>query len=367
MSEGKRAPESTPAPETADVATQQTEAQPPAEETQPAPSPSQPQAKLAASSTSTSGWLSYLAFRASQRQITASTMTLDGARRSGETAREEVMDFEGDPDFPSAADASTSKATTGPALSREASRSKATGGHSRQVSLSKAGPSGKGAAKAQGADSSRQASVSGAAGKAVDTQAAATKGSGKAQVDELSPVDRRDSVAAGSTRSQPMQKMTHKRSQNLAPLSRRPSNASSTRSAASTPVPASPKPNGSGHGTAKSSDLPAPPKPAAKQPNFIIPTFDITFDRPPRSLLPRHAEPAGATGLALRAFSYVYNTQPVDPPEEKRGKKAGRDVGANLPRRVGLGGGSPEDGWKDVRRVVVIGVHGWFPAKMLTS
>lgn len=368
VSESKPAPQNKqgePAPEASDMIAEQAEAQRSAEEAQRAPSPSQPQSKLGASSASTSGWLSYLAFRASQKQITASTRTLDGGRRSGETAREEVMDFEGDPDFPSATDASTSK-PAGPALSREASRSKATGGHSRQASLSKAGPSGRGAS-AKAPDASRQASVSGAPGKGVDTQSAATKGSGKGQGDELSPVDRRDSVVAGSTKSQPVQKMTHKRSQNLAPLSRRASNASSTRSAASTPVPASPKHNGSGHGTAKSSDLPAPPKPAAKQPNFIIPTFDITFDRPPRSLLPRNAEPAGATGLALRAFNYVYNTQPVDPPEEKRGKKAGRDVGANLPRRVGLGGGSPEDGWKDVRRVVVVGVHGWFPAKMLTS
>lgn len=338
---------------------------PPDEPPRTAP-PSPPPPKLAASTASTSGWLSYLAFRASQKRVTASTKTLDDTRPD-----EEVMDFEGDPDFPQSTDGSLSKAT-GAALSREASHSKATGANlSRQVSLSQA--TGKGAAppaKAASGNLSRQPSFSAnPAAKGVGSQSKATGASGKGKPSELKLEDRRDSAAAASVQSQPTQKLGHKRSQNLsAGRSRRLSNASSTRSAASTPQPTSPKLQSNGHSATKSgSDLPAPPRPPSKQPNFIIPTFDITFDRPPRSLLPRNSEPAGAAGLALRAFSYVYNTQPVDPPEEKRGKKEGRDVGANLPRRIGLGGGSPDDGWRDVRRVVVIGVHGWFPAKMLTS
>jgi hypothetical protein len=100
---------------------------------------------------------------------------------------------------------------------------------------------------------------------------------------------------------------------------------------------------------------------------MIIPLFETTFDRPPRSLTPRTAQD-GMTATAWRALSYVYGSANKDPVGETRGLKEGRDVGSNLPRRVGLGGdGSPDDGWKNVRRVVVVGVHGWFPAKLLNS
>lgn len=49
----------------------------------------------------------------------------------------------------------------------------------------------------------------------------------------------------------------------------------------------------------------------------------------------------------------------VDDGTEKRGRKEGRKVGRELPRRLGLEHGGEEDGWKDVKRVVVVGVHGW--------
>lgn len=64
--------------------------------------------------------------------------------------------------------------------------------------------------------------------------------------------------------------------------------------------------------------------------------------------------------------SYVYGGH-AESSEETRGKKEGRDIGADLPRKMSVVSSSPDDGWKYVRRVVVIGVHGWFPAKMLTS
>lgn len=77
-------------------------------------------------------------------------------------------------------------------------------------------------------------------------------------------------------------------------------------------------------------------------------------------------------GLAWRAFgavgSYVYpGTAPDSKPEvkvegnpnETRGRKEGRKIGDDLPRKIGMGGGQPDDGWKNVKRVVVVGVHGW--------
>jgi hypothetical protein len=71
--------------------------------------------------------------------------------------------------------------------------------------------------------------------------------------------------------------------------------------------------------------------------------------------------------------SYVYSGQ--EKVEEKvevghketRGLKEGREIGTDLPRRIGLGGEDPDDGWKNVKRVVVVGVHGWFPAKIVNS
>ncbi|CAK9782924.1 hypothetical protein CC85DRAFT_329427 [Cutaneotrichosporon oleaginosum] len=332
----------------------------PPDEPQPTSSSAQQQ-KYASSAASTSGWLSYLAFRATQKTITASTKTLDG---------EEVMDMENDPDFPQAEEPKVIEA----AQAREGSNSKATGANvSRQASLSQASKGGP-PVKATGANLSRQTSASqpAAADKLAGSQSKATGVVARGKTTEFRPEERRDSISTASVQPQPTQKLAHKRSQNLSTnRSRRLSNASSTRTAVSAsqppPSPRVAQANGQAQAIKGASDLPGTPKPAPKQQNFIIPTFDITFDRPPRSLLPRNPEPPGAAGLALRAFNYVYSTQPVDPPHEKRGKKAGRDIGANLPRRIGLGGGSPDDGWRDVERVVVIGVHGWFPAKMLTS
>ena len=46
-----------------------------------------------------------------------------------------------------------------------------------------------------------------------------------------------------------------------------------------------------------------------------------------------------------------------------RGMKEGRKVGADSPRKVGLGGGlggeRMDQGWRSVKRVAVVGVHGW--------
>lgn len=50
----------------------------------------------------------------------------------------------------------------------------------------------------------------------------------------------------------------------------------------------------------------------------------------------------------------------VDIEVEQRGRKEGRKVGREFFRRIGLEYGGVEDGWKDVKRVVVVGVYGWY-------
>lgn len=270
------------------------------------PSPGS-KSKLASSTSSTAGWLNYLAFRASQKKITGSTVGSSEPRVSGETAREEVMDFENDPNFPAAE--SPTKAAAEKALVKKEQKEQPVPAHPAQPTQLQRGARDK--------------------------------------------------------------NLTHKRSQNLSQAqslaleARRQSSTSSTRSgvlANERPLAAANKPK---------SSLPPPPQPPAKQPSLLIPTFETTFDRPPRSFLPRTTAGgvATATGVAWRALgamsSYVYGEK-EDTNKEARGRKAGRDVGADLPRRIGLGSGTPDDGWKNVRRVVVVGVHGWFPAKMLT-
>lgn len=289
---------------------------------------------------SAAGWLNYLAFRANQKKITA------GSVNTGGTDEGEVMDFSNDPNFPSGS--SIVNAT------------------------------------------------------AVDTS---SKTSGSASEDKNRPL-------TGPSKPTPSA-ITHRPSKNLDvhKHTKRLSNASSLAgNVGSVGVSASPK-NKSledhqspGKGPTRSltnpreSALPHPQAPTV-QPNLVIPTFSSTFDRPPRSFPPLPPSPpsspgsldskqpqhrgltAATTGLAWKALgavgSYVYGGSGagdgvskggwVDDEAEKRGRKEGRKVGRELPRRIGLEHGGAEDGWKDVKRVVVVGVHGWFPAKMLNS
>nr|XP_019009541.1 uncharacterized protein I206_06190 [Kwoniella pini CBS 10737]OCF48322.1 hypothetical protein I206_06190 [Kwoniella pini CBS 10737] len=264
---------------------------------------------------STTGWLNYLAFRANQKKVTASSMTTTDTDNKVSGGGEEVMDFSTDPDFPSSTPA------------------------------------------------------------------------------PQHAVQRRDVKVAPEL----VKSLTPKPSQNLDIRKKRLSNASLKSNGSLTPLPASPKGRssldsaraGSLH---NGSALPPPPQTSATQPNLVIPTFTDTFDRPPRSFLPLNNdvdqhEPATkgitatTTGLAWKALgavgNYVYGADEInhksvsqtlqEDDRETRGKKEGRSVGADLPRRIGLGSGTPDDGWKQVKRVVVVGVHGWFPAKMLNS
>ena len=230
-----------------------------------------------ASASSHSGWLNYLATRASQKKITSSSAASvkSGKGRQSMETTGEVMDFSNDPDFPPADEPSTEAPKSAPP---------------------KLGP----------------------------------------------PKDNEKTLIK-------------KASQNLA--ERAPSVVSGKSDSHTAAAPRNRK---------TSSALPPPPAPA--QPNFVIPTFSDTFDRPPRSLPP--AQSQQGAGLAWRAIgavgSYMYGSEDKTS-SETRGMKEGRKVGRGLPRRMGLAGAGEDDGWKHVKRVAVVGVHGWFPAKMLNS
>ena len=269
----------------------------------------EPERSRKASSASQSGWLNYLAFKASQKKVTnASNASIKSGkeRKSVEGERgEEVMDLSSDPNFPTPAPAAASSAAGSPVLSTTATMG---------------------------------ASV---------------------------PDSEDKDIKTGKDKT-----LNRKGSQALA-VKNRTLSSSSNNAGNHTPLSSSPmsKPPVN---AANNSALPAPPAPA--QPNFIIPTFETTFDRPPRSLPPVVENQAGltatTTGLAWKALgavgSYVYGGTEVG--DETRGMREGRKVGMELPRRVGLEKGMGEDdGWKNVRRVAVVGVHGWFPAKMLNS
>lgn len=264
------------------------------------PVPSTQVGRKNSQASTTAGWLNYLAFRATQKKVTqsASVMTTD--------TNEEVMDLSTDPNFPT-------EPTQAPA------------------------------------------------GKptSVPTAAAKTK------------------LGDGGSMKPPATSMLKR--------DKRPSNSSIRSAASVTPIPPSPRSQTKADSRITTpapsvkgpSSLPAPPQANSNaQPNLVIPTFSATFDRPPRSFMPVVPEKPPAAvpqgGLAWRAFgavgSYVLpgSTQETKTevkvegdPKETRGRKEGRKIGSNLPRRIGMDGGHVDDGWKNVKRVVVVGVHGW--------
>ncbi|RXK37481.1 hypothetical protein M231_05202 [Tremella mesenterica] len=272
------------------------------------PTHPEPPARKPTSPTSSTGWLTYLAFRSTQGKITASSG--DAPKSEGV---DEVMDFSSDPNFPSAEPSQSAELIKPP-------------------------------------------------------------------VEPTKPID----SLKGKT-------VQIKQSQNLEIHKKRLSNGSVASSL--TPIAPSPQRRSldmdrtPSSGKTNNSSLPPPPQAPTIQPNMVIPTFKTTFDRPPRCFPPlpppNESEGAGITattaGLAWRALgamgNYVYTPRetpkavPVSSEldKETRGRKQGRYVGGDLPRRMGLDGGDLDGGWKNVKRVVVVGVHGWFPAKMLNS
>ena len=246
-------------------------------------------------SSTTGGWLNYLAFRASQKKVENPASSIDSSQ--------EVMDFSNDPNFPTEPQPETQQAKS--AISPKPN-----------TKTNMPPPSG-------------------------------------------IPDKKKKRLSTSSIKS----------ATSVVPIPSSPQTQSKGGTAASTPAPST-----------KISSLPPPPQVPTTQPNLVIPSFSTTFDRPPRSFLPPKPEtptPAPQPGLAWRALgavgSYVYPGQEKVEQKvevvnrETRGLKEGREIGTDLPRRIGLAGEDPDDGWKNVKRVVVVGVHGWFPAKIVNS
>lgn len=270
-----------------------------------------------ASTSSQAGWLSYLAYRSTQKRVTNGSIRSDQAVVSGRNS-EEVMDFSVDPNFPSS-DAAQSAPKGDKEKAKDTKKADISIGVDKEKDKNKMPPP-----------------------KSIPN---------KQSTPSLSVLGKRQSTSSG----------TH------TPLSSSPKTSGFPDS--------SPKPS-----SITSTTLPTPPTVPSAQPNLVIPTFGHTFERPPRSFLPLippkpdTQATGGSTGLAWRALSvagsYVYpgiaekgkgkdQGKELEKEKETRGRKEGRNVGADLPRRIGLGGEDPDAEWKGVKRVVVVGVHGW--------
>lgn len=104
---------------------------------------------------------------------------------------------------------------------------------------------------------------------------------------------------------------------------------------------------------------PPPPRPAPRR-NLVVPSFDYTFKRPPR------AEPAVASTRAQdtalpkshtgwSTLGFLSASKPVVEPITSKNTEPESTHG--LPRLAIEGA----DAWKHVKRVVIVGVHGWYP------
>jgi hypothetical protein len=142
-----------------------------------------------------------------------------------------------------------------------------------------------------------------------------------------------------------------------------------------TPSP-SPKPKAKPDdlkGTKRTSVSPAPSKSSGRAsprvpppPNLVLPTWDDTFLTPPRSTLP-HAQTDSALARTVRFVSGMLFTRD-DGTSTGKGKARSKDdetfadFGGELPRIWDvIGEPLDSDILRGCKRVVVIGIHGWFP------
>ncbi|TFY54945.1 hypothetical protein EVG20_g9498, partial [Dentipellis fragilis] len=119
----------------------------------------------------------------------------------------------------------------------------------------------------------------------------------------------------------------------------------------------------------KSSGRASPTTPRTPQPNLVLPTWDDTFRTLPRAAKP--PAPAGVLQKTARFVSGVLFHESGGKGKEK--SKAGAidssfaHYGQNLPRAWDIAGDLDEDVLKGCKKVVVIGIHGWFPGAIMRS
>ena len=114
----------------------------------------------------------------------------------------------------------------------------------------------------------------------------------------------------------------------------------------------------------------APQRPVA--PNLVVPSFEDTFGRAPRSAPPR----AGVLERTLTAVNSYLFSRPVDTKRMKRpsaglkGLTPDEEAATRLPKSLEAMGEkerSNAKGCDGVRKVAVIGIHGWFTQGLLKT
>lgn len=138
------------------------------------------------------------------------------------------------------------------------------------------------------------------------------------------------------------------------------SNQSETRSSSPTP--------------SKKSAKSVPASPAPRPANLVLPTFEDTFFTPPRSQPPPKSR-SSASSAFRKTMGFVSSVLFAREEDESSGKRKGKQkerhpdlelFGKELPRAWKVLGDVPEHcAFSECKKVVVIGVHGWFPGMIL--
>lgn len=115
------------------------------------------------------------------------------------------------------------------------------------------------------------------------------------------------------------------------------------------------------------------PPPTPKLPNLVLPTFGDTFSTLPRSRPPPTESTTNTIKKTLGYVSSVLFARDQEANAEGKGKGRDRrpdlhDFGRELPRAWNTLGEAPEmQTLAACKKVVVIGVHGWFPGPYLSA
>ncbi|KAI0270403.1 hypothetical protein BC834DRAFT_950148 [Gloeopeniophorella convolvens] len=136
--------------------------------------------------------------------------------------------------------------------------------------------------------------------------------------------------------------------------------------------------------TKRTSVSPAPSKGSGRAspggpppPNLVLPTWEDTFRSGPRATPPRTQESSGASAITktVRFVSGVLFAKDTGSKDSVKGKARAReherafaDFGRELPRAWDvLHGQLDADMLRGCKRVVVIGIHGWFPGAVMRT
>lgn len=123
-------------------------------------------------------------------------------------------------------------------------------------------------------------------------------------------------------------------------------------------------------GSIRNSARPAPYEPDPPFENLVLPTFTDTFERPPRSFPLEKTKLTKAVSVVSSVVSaYLFHQPaPTSPPlgaagAQERRHMVGLDPAVRLPKSLSVV--EEPERLSRVKRVVTIGVHGWFPSKTL--